>query len=116
MSTYVFISRHTDPFDDGGSEITAHEWIECVDAEPDFRAPTESESEWLSGHARILTGHSIPFAFDFVNDQVQVKSPDAPTIARMNRLASKLSASIFSETGEIFTESGNHAGFLPGFP
>lgn len=116
MSTYVFISRHTDPFDDDGAEISIQEWLKCVDFEPDFRAPMGAENEWLGAHARIWNGHSISFAFDFVDGQVMVKNPDGPTVARMKRLASQLSAIVFSENGEIFNASGDHAGFLPGFP
>ena len=116
MSTYVYISRRSDPLDDTGPSIAAESWLQYVDSEPDFRTPERSEAEWLGPYARILSNYSIPFAFDWANGQVEVKNPDAPTIARMKQLAAKFSSSVFSETGELFDDSGTHAGFLPGFP
>src|SRR5258706_11390324 len=116
MSIYVYISRRTDPFDDSGPEISAEEWLRYIDAEADFRAPTSEETESLGEHARIWSGHKIPMAFDWSGGQVEVKNPNAPTISRMKQVATKLSATVFSETGELYGQSGEHAGFLPGFP
>lgn len=45
-----------------------------------------------------------------------MKNPDAPTIARMQQLAARLGATVFSEQGELFDERGEHAGFLPDCP
>ncbi len=116
MSFYVYISCRADPFDDSGPAILAEEWLRCIGAEPDFCVPNEDESKWLSKHARIWSDYKFPMAFDWVNGQVEVKNPDAPTIERMKKLAETLSATVFSETGELYDEHGGHAGFLPGFP
>jgi hypothetical protein len=116
MSLYVFISRRVDPLDDAGPAITAEEWISCVDIEPDFRLPAESEKNWLGGQARMWKDYKYPVAFDWTNGHVEVKNADAATISRMMEIAKKLSAKVFSETGELFDQSGNHAGFLNGFP
>lgn len=115
MSLYVYISRRADPFDDSGPEVTADEWLHCTDSEQDFRVPRSDETEGLGPHARMLSGDP-DMAFDWVNGQVEVKNPPAWTIARMKRLALKLRAKVFSETGELFDAEGSHAGFLPGFP
>jgi hypothetical protein len=116
MSFQVYISRQADPFDDSGPAISAEDWLHCIGAEPDFRVPEGDESKWLGKHARIWSDYKYPMAFDWVSGQIEVKNPDAQTIVRMKKLAGKLSATIFSETGELYDESGGHAGFLPGFP
>jgi hypothetical protein len=48
MSLYVFITRRSDPLDNSGPEISAKDWLYCVDIEPDFRIPKNDESEWLT--------------------------------------------------------------------
>jgi hypothetical protein len=116
MSIYVFISRRVDPLDEIGPAISAEEWISCVDAEPDFRVPTESEKAWIGEHARIWKDYKYPVAFDWTNGHIEVKGAEAATISRMKEVAGKLSAKVFSETGEVFDQSGEHAGFLSGFP
>ena len=116
MSIYVSISRRADPLDDGGPAITAEEWLRCVDEEPDFRPPVGDEAEWVGGHARVWTGHRYPVVFDLTGSgEIDVKSPGPQVIARMKALAAKLSANVFSQEGEIFDGSGEHAGFLPDF-
>lgn len=116
MSIYVYITRHTNPADETGHPITAQEWMDCIDAEPDFRVPEADETEWLGEHARYWTNYEPPIPFDWVDGYIQVKSPDARIIARMKTLAEKLKANVFSETGELYDARGTHAGFLPGFP
>lgn len=117
MSIYVSISRRADPLDDDGPAITAEEWLRCVGEEPDFRSPVGAEAEWVGEHARVWTGYKYPVAFDLTfQGDIDVKSPDRLIIARMKALAAKLSANVFSQEGEIFDESGEHAGFLPDFP
>jgi hypothetical protein len=118
MSIYVYISRRADPFNDEEPSITAKEWLLSVDGDSAFRIAREDESKWLGENARIWTGHqhAPAFAFDWVHGQIEVKNPDAQTIAKMQELASKLRAKVFSETGELFDDAGAHTGFLPGFP
>jgi hypothetical protein len=117
VSIYVSISRRADPLDAVGPAITADDWLLCVDEEPDFRPPVGAEAEWVGEHARVWAGHKYPVVFDLTcRGEIDVKSPDRLVIARMKALAAKLSANVFSEEGEIFDESGEHAGFLPDFP
>ena len=116
MSIYVSISRRSDPLDDTGPAIAADEWLRCVDAEPDFRPPVGDEAEGVGEHARVWSGHKYPVVFDWTRGEIDVKNPDCFVIARMKALAAKLSASVFSEAGEIFNEAGSHEGFLPDYP
>jgi len=116
MSIYVYITRHADPADESGPQISAQEWVAHVDGELDFRVPREDEMEWLGEHARYWTDYKPPIPFDWVDGQIEVKSPDDRIISRMKAMAETLHATVFSETGEVFDASGKHAGFLPGFP
>ena len=117
MSIYVSISRRAEPLEDDGPQITAEEWLEVVSSESDFRLPQGAEGEWVGPHARVWTGHpQVRMSFDWVDGQVDVKNPDAATIARMKALAARLQATVFSETGELFDDAGESAGFLDGYP
>ena len=81
-----------------------------------FRTPVGDEGKWIGKHARIWDAHEYPIAFDHVDGEIWVKGPDAATIVQMNHIADSLGASVFSETGELFSIDGKHAGFLPGYP
>ena len=117
MSLYVSISRRADPLQEDGPQIAASEWIDLVAGEGDFRLPEGVESRWVGAFARVWTGHpEVQMVFDWVDGQVDVKHPDPATIARMKALAVKLDATVFSETGELFDDSGESAGFLEGYP
>ncbi len=117
MSLYVSITRRAEPLAEDGPTITSQEWLDCVGGEPDFRVPEGGELKWVGPIARVWSGHGeYPVVFDWVDGQVDVKNPDERTVARMKRLATKLAANVVSETGEIFRESGESAGFLPGYP
>jgi len=116
MSIYVYISRRAGPLDEGGPSIAASEWLSVIEKDSTLRVARQDESEWLGRHARIWSGHQHSPAFDWVNGQIEVKDPDGETIAKMKELAAKLQASVFSESGELFDNTGGHAGFLPGFP
>jgi hypothetical protein len=88
MSIYVYISRRADPFNDEGPSITGKEWLLSVDGDSAFRIAREDQSKWLGENARIWTGHqhAPAFAFDWVHGQIEVKNPDAQTIAKMQEL------------------------------
>lgn len=93
-------------------------WNDAVDNEPRRPGPADrTQSEWAGVSARVWSGHSeYPVVFDWVDGQIEVESPDEPTITRMRKLAARHSANVVSETGEIFTHSGQSDGFLPGYP
>lgn len=116
MSTYVYISRRRDPFDEAGPEISASEWLALTEQAGDFRGASGEDDEWGSVNARVWTGHASPVVFDLKGGNIETKNPDPPTIIRMKALAVALSAAVFSENGELFDERGRHAGFLRGFP
>ena len=117
MSIYVSITRRSEPLADDGPAIGSDEWIAAVAAQNDFSLPEGDESELVGEFARVWSGHSdYSVVFDWVDGQVDVKSPDALTIARMKMLSTRLVANVISETGEVFDESGESAGFLRGYP
>jgi hypothetical protein len=71
----------------------------------------------VGSHARAWVGHpEVPMIFNWTRGQVDVKNPDPATIVRMKALAAALNATVFSETGELFDERGDSAGFWEGFP
>jgi|SRR6185312_1347387 len=98
-----------------GPSIAAQEWIELINSDPKFREPLESERAFLGPHARIWNSLGMPVAFDWRAGRIEVKDPAAPTITKMIEITRILRANVFSESGEAFSESGHHAGFLPGF-
>ena len=116
MSIYVFITHKSEPLQETARRISVEEWTACVRDKPGFRAPLGDEAKWLGKHARIWAEHEYPVAFDFVDGDIWVKSPDAATVVRMKLIAESLNASVFSETGELFGDHGMHDGFLPGYP
>ena len=117
MSISVSISRRAEPLDEEGPEISASEWLAVVSAEPDFRKVEGAEVESVGPRARAWVGHpAVPMIFDWAQGQVDVKNPDSATIVRMKEIARALGATVFSETGEVFDDRGESAGFLDGYP
>jgi hypothetical protein len=117
MSIYVSITRRAEPLADDGPSITSDEWLVVIAEQADFRLPQGDESEWAGPFARVWSRHSdYAVVFDWADGQIDVKNPDEPTVAMMKKLATYLSANVISETGEIFTDSGESGGFLPGYP
>ena len=110
MSISVAISRRSDPFDESGPAIEKDEWQAIANSSTDFQFSADAIYLWTGNAA------AVPIAFEWWDGQVEVKNPDAVTIARMKQLARKMNATVFSETGEVFNEAGHSAGFLPGFP
>jgi hypothetical protein len=117
MSYSVSISRRADPLDEEGPAITSDEWLDAVAREADFRVPEASETEWAGPFMRVWTGHPDgPVHFDWMDGAIDVKNPDPPMIVRMKALAATLGATVFSETGAVFDDDGEEAGFLDGYP
>lgn len=118
MSIYVAISRRAYPLESDGPSITIKEWLDLIDLEPDFRPPVGDEGEFAGPHARVFTGGGTAVVFSYTSDgDIDVKSPPPAVIVRMKELAKKLGANVFAqETGEIFDDQGNHAGFIDDEP
>jgi len=118
MSIYVSITRRAEPLDENGPSITKAEWLRWAERQPDFRVGGPDESSSQDATPYVWTGHpsAVPFTFVWVDGQVDVKAPDRMTIQRMKAIAASLAATVMSETGEVFDDLGESAGFLPGYP
>ncbi|SRR6266536_693344 len=117
MSIYVFITRRREPADENAVPISSAEWLAVASEETDFREATGAEMEWSGPFMRVWVGHpQNAVHFDWVDDQVEVRNPDERIIVRMKALAKTLNATVFSETGEVYDDHGESAGFLDGYP
>ena len=117
MGIYVFITRRAEPAGENAVPITSAEWLTVASGETDFREPTAAEMEWSGPFMRVWVGYPAHAVhFDWVDDQVEVKNPNEQIIVRMKALAKKLNATVFSETGEVYDDHGESAGFLDGYP
>jgi hypothetical protein len=112
MGYDVHITRRARWFDSEGPDITESEWRALVEDDAEMqltgfaedvlpgdevlRYENPSLAEWL-GHPDME-----PVWFDFRRNQIIVKDPDEPTLAKMQQLARKLHARVQGDDGEFY--------------
>jgi hypothetical protein len=110
MSVYYYITRNSGPFvKEGRSGITEAEWRAAVAADSDLSIEQPDESGPRGAACGVwAVWHTYPGGYPawFVllkNGDVEVKGMDQALFGKCKRLATKLCARIFCETGEEVT-------------
>jgi hypothetical protein len=106
MNIYVYVTRKPDPLDANGPDISAGEWIELIESDPDLsisgppnRLPRDQRS--YAVWASYPRGYPAWFALS--EGSIEVKGIDEAILAKLRSFAAKLDARIVSEMGEEFS-------------
>ena len=110
MGYDVHITRSGDPNRDSGSAITLQEWLDYVRTDPEMRldgfaevtTPQGPTLRYESPGLAVWTAYEldgIPW-FDFREDCIVVKNPDAKILKKMNQIAEKLNARVIGAEGK----------------
>lgn len=96
----------------GGPDIAGADWMKYLESDPELRlsrpvAVTLSDGSTYQHSIPTLakwTGHSsgYPVLFDYRNESIVVRNPDAETISKMQQISKKLGARVQGDNGEFY--------------
>jgi hypothetical protein len=99
----IHITRAAFWADNKGSEISAKEWLQLVESDPELRLAGYNGQYFAlwSGQSR----NPDPW-FDWLRGNVSTKAPDPPVIGKAIALAKMLRARVQGDDGEIYLPNG----------
>ncbi|MEO0588258.1 MAG: ferredoxin [Planctomycetota bacterium] len=117
MGYDIHITRGRDwanSFDDPDAKISASEWLEYVDADPEL-----SLAGYNGDHFALWSGeseHDDPW-FDWVDGVIYTKNPDEPLIDKAVAIAHALGGRVIGEEDEVYLGGGQtkYASEMGGF-
>jgi hypothetical protein len=101
MGYELHITRAEFHADNAGHEITADEWLRCVQGDPELRLVPDQGKYFVqwSGPSE----HSEPW-FDWFKGCVSTKNPDRAILGKMLQIAQTLNARVQGDDGEFYED------------
>lgn len=127
MGYDVHITRKEEWSDDDGPVITLDEWLAVIDADPDLRHDGFAETTTPDGSTlrveypglAVWTAHPVHREpgnlawISFSEDELVVKNPDPPLLAKLVEIAARLGANVQGDEGERYDGTTPPASDVP---